>query len=189
MNFDVFFTYPGKCHFITMSNSNVLEEWHLSQNPFNVKPSCSRCSTVLYILLHRPKRDSVLITKSIEFNYGKYHNTVPQSPPPKKTTTKNKQIKTNKNKIAFEKNAMPPHGSNFIAIHQRTRKKVTSSKSRSKLNFTTKTVHMVKMSLLFTKDKKVGHCPLGQGIILTQGFNINLDTGPPNNISSKISKL
>jgi hypothetical protein len=29
---------------------------------------------------------------------------------------------TNYNKIAFEKNAMPPHGSNFIAVHQRTRK-------------------------------------------------------------------
>jgi hypothetical protein len=25
------------------------------------------------------------------------------------------------NKIAFEKNAMPSHGSNFIAVHQRTR--------------------------------------------------------------------
>jgi hypothetical protein len=32
------------------------------------------------------------------------------------------QKKTTKNKIAFEKNAMPPHGSNFIAVHQRTRK-------------------------------------------------------------------
>jgi hypothetical protein len=40
-----------------------------------------------------------------------------------------------------------------------------------------------------SKDKNVGHCPLGQGIILTQGFNNNLDTGPPNNISSQISKL
>jgi hypothetical protein len=29
----------------------------------------------------------------------------------------NKDKKNKQNKIAFEKNAMPPHGSNFIAVH------------------------------------------------------------------------
>jgi hypothetical protein len=48
---------------------------------------------------------------------------------------------------------------------------------------------MVKIS---SKDKKVGHCPLGQGKILDPIkvlIKKNLDTGPPNNISSQISKL
>jgi hypothetical protein len=41
-----------------------------------------------------------------------------------------------------------------------------------------------------SKDKKVGHCPLGQGKILTQGLNSNnLHTGPPDNVSCFISKV